>query len=183
MATTRALAGIVILLVLSAFAGTCGGTATPTATEARLTASATATARPQPTSTITMVPATATTEPPPSLAATVAEPVGNAMAEAMASPDDATAASPTATTEPETVEVKILDFEFEPATLAIPAGTTVTWRNYGVDHTVFTFDRTFTSPLLPEGRGETFSVTFTQPGTYQYICGVHPEMEGTIIVR
>ena len=104
-------------------------------------------------------------------------------AEVTATPGDAAEASPTTTTEPDSVEVKILDFEFEPATLTIPVGTTVTWRNYGVDHLVFTYNRTFISPLLPEGQGETFSVTFTQPGTYPYICGVHPEMAGTIIVR
>ena len=31
--------------------------------------------------------------------------------------------------------------------------------------------------------GETYAVTFTEPGVYAYTCGVHPFMEGTITVQ
>ena len=30
---------------------------------------------------------------------------------------------------------------------------------------------------------ETFSFTFTKPGTYGYYCKVHPHMKGTIVVQ
>jgi plastocyanin len=32
------------------------------------------------------------------------------------------------------------------------------------------------------GSGGTFSFTFTQDGTYDYICSIHPSMKGKITV-
>ncbi len=61
------------------------------------------------------------------------------------------------------------------------AGTTVTWVNKDtVTHTVTTngtslFDHTLSI-------GDTYSFKFTQVGTYQYYCTIHPFMKGTIIV-
>jgi plastocyanin len=34
--------------------------------------------------------------------------------------------------------------------------------------------------LLP---GSTFERTFDQPGTYEYVCAVHPYMTGKVVVR
>ena len=34
---------------------------------------------------------------------------------------------------------------------------------------------------VPQGHG-TFQHTFTQPGSYPYICQIHPQMRGTVIV-
>ncbi len=31
--------------------------------------------------------------------------------------------------------------------------------------------------------GEEFAITFHQPGTYRYICGLHPYMQGYIVVK
>ncbi|HKO63910.1 MAG TPA: plastocyanin/azurin family copper-binding protein [Candidatus Nitrosocosmicus sp.] len=36
---------------------------------------------------------------------------------------------------------------------------------------------------LTPGAGNTFSVTFEKPGTYNYLCILHPWMTGTIVVR
>ena len=71
---------------------------------------------------------------------------------------------------------------FEPASLTVVPGTTVTWTNAGADaHTVTGDDLAFddSGPLDP---GQSFSQTFDEPGTYRYRCGPHPWMEGVITV-
>ena len=85
----------------------------------------------------------------------------------------------------EQVAVEIAGFKFnngEPITVAV--GTEVVWTNNdSMDHSVeFTADTGIpTSPDLAQG--DTYSFTFTEPGTYQYICGIHPQMRGTIVVE
>lgn len=78
-------------------------------------------------------------------------------------------------------EVQVVDFAFEPGTLTVPVGTTVTWTNAGNrPHTVTSDDDTFDSGRLDPG--ETFSQTFDLAGTFAYHCGFHPEMQGAIVV-
>src|SRR5215217_3160484 len=78
-------------------------------------------------------------------------------------------------------DVQVVDFAFEPGTLTVPAGTTVTWTNTGNrPHTVTADDGSFDSGRLDPG--EQFSQTFDQPGTFAYHCGFHPEMQGSIVV-
>lgn len=38
------------------------------------------------------------------------------------------------------------------------------------------------SGFLPEQMGLQWSLTFTKPGTYAYVCAVHPGMAGTVVV-
>ncbi|MBI0583046.1 MAG: cupredoxin domain-containing protein [Methanomassiliicoccus sp.] len=79
--------------------------------------------------------------------------------------------------------VDIRDFSFDPGTLTVANGTTVTWTNLdSFDHTV-TFDNgPFISSELMS-RGEMFNVTFDRSGTYNYHCSIHPSMTGTIVVE
>lgn len=79
----------------------------------------------------------------------------------------------------EATSVKVALFRFQPATLQVPAGTTVTWRNDdAILHTVTAGD-----PGQPTGdfdeqladKGATASVTFDKPGTFKYFCARHPE--------
>ena len=78
--------------------------------------------------------------------------------------------------------VEIKDYEYFPATLTVPAGTTVTWTSHDDDpHTVTSSEKVFASPGLDAD--ETFSYTFTTPGAYTYHCTLHPQMTGTIIVK
>jgi plastocyanin len=78
--------------------------------------------------------------------------------------------------------VQIADSAFSPATLTISAGDTVTWRNADDrPHTVTSNDGAFDSGNLDEGQG--FSFTFTEPGTYTYLCEYHSEMQATIVVE
>jgi plastocyanin len=77
--------------------------------------------------------------------------------------------------------VTIVDFAFQPASLEVPIGTTVTWTNSGAaPHTVTADDGAFDSGTLQPGG--TFSVTFDTPGTFAYHCEIHPSMMATIIV-
>jgi plastocyanin len=79
------------------------------------------------------------------------------------------------------VAVQVVDFAFEPGTLTVAAGATVTWTNEGSrPHTVTADDGSFDSGRLDPG--EQFSQTFDQPGTFAYHCGFHPEMQGSIVV-
>ncbi len=82
---------------------------------------------------------------------------------------------------PADVRVDAADFEFRPATIDVAAGGRVTWTNTGVaPHTVTATDDTFDSGRLASGA--TFVRTFETPGSYAYLCAVHPEMTATIRV-
>jgi len=83
-----------------------------------------------------------------------------------------------------TMEVKIDNFSFAPATLTVPVGTTVTWTNRDdIPHTVVSTDdpKAFKSKVLDTD--EKFSFTFSKPGTFPYFCSVHPKMTGKVIVQ
>jgi plastocyanin len=80
------------------------------------------------------------------------------------------------------VEVKIDNFSFGPATVTVPAGTTVTWTNRDdIPHTVVSDDKVFKSKVMDTD--EKFSFTFEKPGTYGYFCSVHPKMTGKVVVQ
>jgi FtsP/CotA-like multicopper oxidase with cupredoxin domain len=75
------------------------------------------------------------------------------------------------------------DDRFNPKTITIAAGKTVTWINKGADwHSVASFDGSFESAQVASG--ETFSHTFTTPGIYKFICKHHARqgMIGEIVV-
>jgi len=79
--------------------------------------------------------------------------------------------------------VGIDNFTFNPQTVTVKAGTTVTWTNkddipHGIAATNNAFKR---SPALDTD--DSFSFTFTTPGTYQYFCYIHPHMTGTVVVE
>ena len=75
-----------------------------------------------------------------------------------------------------------------PAVDTVAAGTTVTWTwtsTGGTAHSVHSeVAPTFTSSNILTGNGQTYTFTFTTPGTYQYDCAVHgTAMTGTIVVQ
>jgi plastocyanin len=84
---------------------------------------------------------------------------------------------PVATTEVAMVK----SYRFDPKTIEIEAGQTVTWRN----------DDNFTHTVQVDGQadhevepGESVSITFERPGTYHYVCRLHSrDMDGDVIVR
>ncbi|WP_019684029.1 cupredoxin domain-containing protein, partial [Mycobacterium avium] len=78
-------------------------------------------------------------------------------------------------------QVVIDGFAFAPATLTVPAGTTVTWINRDEEpHTVAASDGSFHSPGM--GTGAVFTHTFSAAGTFDYVCSIHPMMRGTVVV-
>jgi plastocyanin len=79
-------------------------------------------------------------------------------------------------------EIVIANFSFEPATLTVKAGTTVTWVNHDDEpHTATATDKRFNSKTLDNG--DRFSQEFKAPGVYNYYCALHPHMTGKIIVK
>jgi len=83
---------------------------------------------------------------------------------------------PIATTEVTMVK----SYRFDPETIEIEAGQTVTWTN----------EDNFTHTVEVEGeedhkvgQGESVEITFDEPGTYEYVCTLHSkDMVGTVFV-
>lgn len=83
-----------------------------------------------------------------------------------------------------TFQVAMKGYAFAPASLSVPAGSTVTWTNYDTaPHDVKTTSGPLAihSPMLD--KGESWSFTFTTAGAYGYVCTVHPDMTAGITVR
>jgi plastocyanin len=84
---------------------------------------------------------------------------------------------PVATTEVQMVK----SYRFDPKVIEIKAGDTVTWTNQD----------NFTHTVEVDGQedhkveqGESFSITFDQTGTYDYVCTLHSkDMDGEVIVK
>ena len=92
----------------------------------------------------------------------------------------ATAVSGAMAQEPNTIVMK--NFDFSPMMLTVKAGTTVTWKNLdGEPHTVVSPDGVFRSHALDQG--DAFTFKFDKPGTFKYICSIHPKMRAAIIVQ
>ncbi|MCL5969935.1 MAG: cupredoxin family copper-binding protein [Patescibacteria group bacterium] len=76
-------------------------------------------------------------------------------------------------------QISIKNFSFNPSTLTVKKGTTVTWVNEdNVTHAIKS--ATFNSQNL--GSGDKFSFTFDNPGSFDYSCSIHPSMKGKIDV-
>ncbi len=81
----------------------------------------------------------------------------------------------------DTVTVNIKNFMFMPMTVTIPAGSTITWVNQDeIPHSVVEKGKSFRSPALDTN--DHFSRVFDTPGTYEYFCGLHPNMVAKVIV-
>jgi plastocyanin len=79
-------------------------------------------------------------------------------------------------------QVVMKNFAFNPASVTIKAGESVTWTNNdSASHTVEADNGEFKSGDLAQGG--TFSFKFDTPGTYPYHCSIHPSMKGTIVVQ
>ncbi len=94
---------------------------------------------------------------------------------------DETAADASVTPDLAGRNVDMVDNAYEPIAIEVPAGQPVTWTNVGVlPHTVTARDGSFDSEFVMPG--EQWTSTFTQPGTFEYFCTIHPEMIGTLTV-
>jgi plastocyanin len=78
-------------------------------------------------------------------------------------------------------KVEIEDYAYNPDPVTIEEGGKVTWINKdSVAHTATAEDGSFDTGPIEEGKLK--SETFKQPGTYEYVCSIHPTMHGTIEV-
>lgn len=107
-------------------------------------------------------------------------PAAAALAAALASiSPEAAAADPPA---PVAALVPIQGFAFMAMSTTVAVNGSVTWKNLdGEPHTVVAVDGQFRSPALDQG--DSFTFRFTRPGVYRYVCSIHPQMRGTIVVR
>ncbi len=97
------------------------------------------------------------------------------------SDDGGSASSAAATTASGAVTVDIAEFTFQPETLTVEAGTKVTWLNQdAAPHTATAKDGFDTGTLR---KGERKTVALETPGSFAYVCTIHPFMTATVIVR
>ena len=79
-------------------------------------------------------------------------------------------------------EIVAVDFAFNPQKIEVTAGTKVTWTNNdSVTHQIVSKG----DPFPGDGTidvGQSYTVTFDTPGTYEYFCGIHNSMTGSIVV-
>ena len=80
-------------------------------------------------------------------------------------------------------DVDISNFRFTPAQVTVKAGSAIRWTNGGhlknVIHSV-----NFPAAGIDSGvlhHGDQFTHAFDTPGTYTYICSIHPFMHGTVV--
>ena len=106
-------------------------------------------------------------------------PVGNAPRKIVVQ-QGSMGASSTGASKPQ-AEVKVSGFAFTPAATTVSVGQTVSWTNDdAAPHAISVKGGTATAQFAP---GERVSLTFDKPGTYDYVCSVHPYMTGRIVVQ
>lgn len=77
--------------------------------------------------------------------------------------------------------VRIDNFTFSPNALKVPVGATVTWENNDdIPHAIYCQALNLRSH--PLDTNDKFSFKFEKPGSYDYICSLHPQMHGKIVV-
>jgi plastocyanin len=78
--------------------------------------------------------------------------------------------------------VDIAGQAFDPASVTVSIGDSVTWTNAdGVAHTATADDASFDTGNIAAGGSD--SITFATAGSFPYHCTIHPAMTGTITVQ
>jgi plastocyanin len=95
---------------------------------------------------------------------------------------EATASAPRATAAADTTVDMVNGDRFNPRTVSINTGDTITWDNVDtIPHNAIAVDGAFSSPQLVQP-GSTFRHTFNTAGSFAYACTIHPGMTGTVNV-
>ena len=76
--------------------------------------------------------------------------------------------------------VSIANFAFAPGLVTIQEGDSVTWTNDDSTAHTATGDGFDTESIGP---GQSSTVAFATAGTYAYVCSIHPQMNGTVVVE
>jgi plastocyanin len=104
------------------------------------------------------------------------------LAVSMCAHSEAPAATATTVAAADATTISIREFMFAPTSMTVAVGTTVKWQNLdGEPHTVRSVDTSFSSNPLDQN--DSFTFKFDKPGTYRYVCSIHPQMVGTIVVK
>jgi len=91
------------------------------------------------------------------------------------------AASPTIVAQT-AVGIDIADFTFAPSNVSVPVGARVTWINRdSAPHDATANEAGWATDTLNDGDSGT--IEFTEPGSFEYHCSIHPYMRGVISVR
>jgi plastocyanin len=80
-------------------------------------------------------------------------------------------------------EVTMQDIEFQPGNIDVKVGDTVTWTNDDSAGHDVTGDDFKSGDPGGMATGDTFEHTFDKAGTFDYVCTVHPGMEGSVTVK
>jgi plastocyanin len=78
--------------------------------------------------------------------------------------------------------ITISNFDFGGETIVAPGATVTVSNTDGAPHTVTADDGDFDTGQIAAGETATF-VAPTEPGTYEFFCGVHPSMTGSLVVQ
>ncbi|NMM87876.1 copper-binding protein [Rhodococcus sp. SRB_17] len=81
--------------------------------------------------------------------------------------------------------VTVTGMAYSPASITVNVGDTVTWvfDDNGMAHDVRGLGSARSLLRSPLKKSGTYTVTFTEPGTYDYTCTPHPDMRGTVVVQ
>jgi plastocyanin len=78
--------------------------------------------------------------------------------------------------------VTIASFKFAPASVNATAKQPITWTNKdGAPHQIVVASKNLKTAVL--NNGQSGALTIAEPGTYDYVCGIHPTMKGKIVVK
>ena len=81
-----------------------------------------------------------------------------------------------------TETVVIQDYAYSPGNIQVPVGAKVTWTNRdSAPHSATAKDGSWDTGVL--AKGESATRTFDRPGTFDYYCSIHPNMEAWLAVR
>ena len=95
-----------------------------------------------------------------------------------------TAATPLMADAAVTKQVLLKDIEFTPSTVTIQRGSSVrwVWKDPRVSHNVKSRGSVRFRSSGTKLTG-THTVRFSSKGTYRYVCTIHPNMVGKVVVR
>jgi plastocyanin len=80
--------------------------------------------------------------------------------------------------------ITMANYAFSPRNETITAGDSVTWTNTDqAPHDVTTTSAPVSIHSATLTTGQSWTYTFTVPGTYSYLCSIHPDMTATLVVR
>jgi len=78
-----------------------------------------------------------------------------------------------------TDEIAVRDFEFAPTDFEAKPGEIVRWENEGDQIHNVKGDEFFSRAIEP---GAGYEFKFAKAGTYEYVCTLHPQMQGKVVV-